>query len=99
METCETRRETSREKSVKPSSREHTSMEKKQWDKLTSGDIRPCVSRVGGDKWETSATRRETSREASGHRCKNIRPSLSRVGRRNISRGAFMRPRGPRADW
>ena len=36
---------------------------------------------------ETSATRRETSREASGDRCKNIRPSVGRgkIGRRTQS--------------
>ena len=62
-ETSVTRRETSRETSVKSFSQECLSAEQAK----TSGHV--CVSRVGQDKWETSATRRETSRETSGDRC------------------------------
>ena len=61
----------------------------------TSGDksknMRPSVSRVGRNKWETSVkasgqehVSRETSKETSGDsgdKCKNIRPSVIRVGR------------------
>ena len=62
-------------------------------DKCKKGDKQ-------GDKCKVMwprAYKQGDKRETSGNRCKNMRPSISRVDRGNISRGTLTRPTGPRA--